>query len=402
MIYEFGGCRLDTGSYAFSRDGETLHLEPQVFDLLLVLAQHPREVVSREQLVTRVWHGLNVSDSAIGARIAAARAAVGDSGKNQRIIKTMRRRGFQLAVPVRTTGGAPEPAPEPHSAPAPQPAADRQTVRFARSADGARIAYAQSGQGPPLLRVGHWLSHLELDWESPVWQPLIATLGQHFRLVRYDQRGTGLSTRNLDGAALERFVDDLEAVADACGLERFPLIAASQAVPVAIAFSVRHPERVQGMVLYGGYAVGRAFRDTGPGDMGEETVLALIRAGWGQAGSAFVSAFTSLFMPDATREQMDSFVRMQLASISPDNAARLRMTVDRLMVEDLLPQVRVPTLVIHASGDAIHPVEQGRLLAAEIPGARFVTLDSRNHVPLPHLDSWDRMMREMQDFLNEL
>ena len=397
MIYEFGGCRLDPDSYSFTRDGDPKHLEPQVFDLLLYLAQHPGEVIGRDRLVESVWKGLNVSDSAIGARIAAARAAVGDTGKDQRIIRTVHRRGFQLAVPVSVPGNAAEPPAE--AAPA---AGNRQTVRFTRAADGASIAWAESGTGPPLLRVGHWLSHLELDWDSPVWQPLIAALGARHRLIRYDQRGTGLSTRKLDNVTLEHFVSDLEAVADAAGLERFPMIAASQASPVAIAFAARNPERVSGMVLYGGYAVGRVFRDSGPGDMTEETILALIRAGWGQAGSAFVNAFSSLFMPDATREQLDSFVRMQLASIAPDKAALLRSIVDRFMVVDLLDQIRVPTLVIHSEGDAIHPIAQGRLLASEIPGARFVTLDSRNHVPLPQLDSWQRMMREIRAFLDDI
>ena len=158
MIYEFGGCRLDPESYSFTRDGEERHLEPQVFDLLVFLAQHAGEVISRERLVESVWKGMNVSDSAIGARIAAARAAVGDSGKEQRLIRTVHRRGFQLAVPVSVHGAE---APEPKA-----PADDRQTVRFTRSADGARIAWAESGKGPPLVRVGHWLSHLELDWES--------------------------------------------------------------------------------------------------------------------------------------------------------------------------------------------------------------------------------------------
>jgi len=395
MIYRFATCTLDTDTHRFMRAGKPVHVEPQVFDLLRMLADSNGRLVTKDDLVETVWRGMSVSDSTISARINAARTAVGDTGAAQAIIKTVHGRGFQLIAEVGTdaAASAPQVATNP---------AERQSIRFVPSTKGARIATAQSGSGPPLVRVGHWLSHLELDWHSPVWLPLLQALGQDNTLIRYDQRGTGLSSRDLAGADLETFVDDLERVADAHGLDRFPVFAASQAVPVAIRFAVRCPERVSGLVLYGGYAQGRALRDLAPDDIKEDTVLGLIRAGWGKADSAFMNAFSTLFMPDATPAQMDDFVKMQLVTIAPENAAELRQIVDRFDVRAQLPLLRAPTLVVHALGDAIQPIEQGRILASEIPDARFLPLDSRNHIPLPQQGSWAHMMQETGQFLENM
>ncbi|HSF63940.1 MAG TPA: alpha/beta hydrolase, partial [Paracoccaceae bacterium] len=211
--------------------------------------------------------------------------------------------------------------------------------------------------------------------------------------------GTGLSERDARLEGLEDFVADLVAVADAAGLDRFSIFAASQAVAVAIAFAARFPGRVDRMVLYGGFAEGRAIRRNQPGEIDEPTALALIRSGWGQERSPFMKAFETLFVPDATAAQIDELTRLQGASALPDTAARLRSVVDRFSVVDLLDQVQAPTLVIHAHDDAIQPFAQGQKLAAGIPGARFVRLDSRNHVPLPQDPAWSRMMAELERFL---
>ncbi len=384
MIYLFADCRLDTSRHVLARAGAPVHVEPQVFELLVVLAGAGGDVVSKEDLIERVWGGLNVSDATISARINAARKAVGDDGKTQSIIRTVPKRGFQLAAPLRTES--------------PAPAADqaeggeKPATRFTRSFDGALIAHAHHGNGPPLVRVSHWLSHLELDWESPVWRPLLDRLGQNFTLCRYDQRGTGLSTRDSTGLTLDSFVRDLKAVADANGLDRFPIFAVSQAVPVAIRFAALYPERVSRMVLYGGYAVGRVYRDAGEGQVDEETLLGLIRAGWGRENTAFLSAFTALFMPDGTPEQVASFVKIQNESISPQSAALLRTAVDRFVVEDDLEKVQAPVMVLHANRDAIHPMSQGQLLAARLPNAQFIMLESRNHAPLPQDASWNTLV----------
>jgi len=392
MNYQFANCSIDPVRHEFTCDGQVIHIEPQVFDVLLLLVRHVGDLVTRDHLIEEVWKGLIVSDSTISARISAARAAVGDNGKDQRIIKTISRRGFQMVVPVHTNtiGTSGDSAPSPEAG---------QVIRFTHSADGLKIAYAISGNGPPLVRVGHWLSHLELDWQSSVWRPLLDALGANHRLYRYDQRGTGLSEREFKGENIDEFVNDLKAVADVNRLENFPIFAASQATPVAIKFAALYPERISKLILFGGYAEGRAFRTSSPTDVDENTALALVRSGWGRHGSAFVKAFSALFMPDGTQEQIDEFVRIQLESASPESAVKLRKLVDRFSVTKFLSKVRAPTLVIHANADVIHPIAQGRLLASEIPDARFVMLDSRNHVPLPQHPSWKVMMKEIDTFL---
>lgn len=395
MAYQFANCSIDPERQTFFRDGTSVHVEPQVFELLLVLAEKQGLLVTKEELVEIVWRGLSVSDATISARINAARKAVGDTGRAKAIIKTVHGRGFRLISDVEKV----------QTQPAKLPVIDHagtQTIQFAKSSHNAKIAFAQSGEGPPLVRVGHWLSHLELDWQSSVWRPLIEALGHKHTLYRYDQRGTGLSSRGLDYADLDAFADDLKAVADANNLDCFPIFAASQAVPVAIRFAERYPERVSGLVLYGGYAEGRALRDKSPEDISEDTILELVRAGWGKANSPFVNAFSSLFVPDATPEQMESFVRMQTETISPENAARLRQIVDRFSVKDILQSISAPTLVIHAISDAVQPIHQGRILASEIPNAKYVSLESRNHVPLPQEESWKRMIHETEMFLEAI
>lgn len=390
MIYKFANCEIDALHHQFRRAGEEVHLEPQVFDLLLLLVRHPGELMSRDRLIEKVWDGLIVSDSTISARISLARTAVGDSGKDQAIIRTIPRRGVQLVVPVAKEGDMP-----------PTGTAPRPDVRFTRSRDGQGIAFAASGEGPPLLRAGHWLTHLELDWDSEVWRPLLTMLSQHHRLVRYDQRGTGLSDRALENCGLEVFIDDLEAVADAAGLDRFPIYAASQAVPIALGFAARAPERVSRIIAHGGYALGRLHRAPSADDVDPETMKALLRSGWGVHGSTFAKSFVNLFMPTATTAQVEDIISLQQRSVDADSAVTLRHAVDSFDVRDLLNQVRCPVLVIHASGDVIHPISQGRLLAGALPDARFVMLDSDNHIVLEQDPAWATLVTEIEAFLAE-
>ncbi len=392
MIYRFADCELDTTRHAFHVGGDLRHVEPQVFDLLRVLAERPGELVSRDMLIETVWGGRIVSESAIDARINAARRAVGDDGRAQRVIRTVPRRGIRLVPPVAvlTTSADAAPAPGPEG----------QRVRFARSADGARLAFATTGHGAPLVRGSHWLTHLELDWLSPIWRPLLDALGRDFAITRWDQRGTGLSGRESVNFDLEAMTADLEAVADAAGLDRFRIFAASQAVPVAVNFAARHPERVSRMVLYGGFVAGRALRAGPEARIEHAAFLTLIRAGWGQPDSPFMRAFTTIYMPDATPEQLESFVEMQCASASPETAARLREETGRFDMRDALAAVRAPTLVLHGRRDAVVPLADGQALAAGIPGAELMVLESRNHIPLPHDTAWREMMAATTDFLN--
>src|SRR4051794_31802945 len=218
-------------------------------------------------------------------------------------------------------------------------AAARQEIRFCTSPDGVRLAYATAGHGPPIVKAANWLSHLEYDWESPVWRRWLEEMTRDFRLVRYDERGCGLSDRDAP-LSFEAWVRDLETVVDALGLERFPLLGISQGAPIAIAYAVRHPERVSHLVLYGGYLRGRLHRGLSPKDMDErDLMIRMVRVGWGQDHPAFRQVFTTLFIPDADREQIAWFNELQRVSATPENAARMLEAFDRIDVRALAPLV---------------------------------------------------------------
>jgi pimeloyl-ACP methyl ester carboxylesterase/DNA-binding SARP family transcriptional activator len=289
------------------------------------------------------------------------------------------------------------------SAPPPSRADDRdlppsQEVRYCRARDGVPIAYAVAGRGPPLVKAANWLSHLEHEWRSPIWRHWLRELSRDHLLIRYDQRANGLSDWTAEDLSFEAFVDDVEAVVSAEGVRRYALLGISQGCAVAIAHAVRYPERVSGLVLYGGYVSGWARRGAAARAAGE-AMLTLALHGWGRHHAAFRQLFTSLFCPGATLEQMQAFNELQRESASPENAVRLARAIGEIDVASLLPRVRVPTLVLHARGDAVVPFGQGRLLAVSIPGARFVPLEGGNHVLLEDEPAWSTFVTEVRDFL---
>lgn len=276
----------------------------------------------------------------------------------------------------------------------------RQEIRFCTTGDGLRLAYARSGEGPPLLRIGSFINHLEFDWKSPVWRHWHGELSRHYTLVRYDARACGLSDRQVAEISFEAWVSDLEAVADAAGLERFALLGMSQGTPIAIAYAVRHPERVSHLVLHGGYARGR-MKWSGSARHRDEAVMMeqIAELGWGKDNAAFRQFFTTQFIPDGTPEQHDWFNELERVSVSPADAARFLQVVNRLDVTDLAPRVTCPTLVLHANRDARVPFDEGRHVAGLIPAAKFVPLDSRNHVLLEHEPAWRQWIEEVRAFL---
>jgi pimeloyl-ACP methyl ester carboxylesterase len=242
------------------------------------------------------------------------------------------------------------------------------------------------------------MSHLEYDYKSPLWRHLARDLSRDFTLVRYDQRGNGLSDWDVKDLSLTAFVGDLEAVVEASGLERFPLLGVSQGCRIAIAFAAKHPERVTRLVLYGGSP--RGWRNYSPGTREARAGLqALIREGWGRDVPAFRQVFTTLFMPGATPEQAAWFNELQRVSSSPENAFRITEASGEIDVSELLGVVRAPTLVMHATGDAMVPFDEARLLAAGIPGARFVALESQNHLLLDDEPAFARFLAEIRHFL---
>jgi pimeloyl-ACP methyl ester carboxylesterase/DNA-binding CsgD family transcriptional regulator len=274
-----------------------------------------------------------------------------------------------------------------------------QQIRFARSHDGVRLAWASSGTGPPLIKAATWLSHLEYDWESPVWSHLLTDLSAQHTLVRYDERGCGLSDWAVDDLSFDSWVRDLETVADAVGQPRFGLLGISQGASIAIAYAVRHPERVSHLVLHGGYARGRLVRSDTPHEREEvETMTKLAELGWGKADPSFRQFFTTQFIPGGTAEQHQWFNELERSSTSPANAARFMREFARIDVQSMLPRVACPTLVLHSRHDVRQPLEEGRLLATGIPGARFVPIDSGNHLLLGDEPGWTRWIEEVRAF----
>jgi class 3 adenylate cyclase/pimeloyl-ACP methyl ester carboxylesterase len=275
-----------------------------------------------------------------------------------------------------------------------------QEIHFCQTNDGVQLAYSRMGQGPPIVKTGNWMTHLEFDFESPIWRHLYRELSRDHTLFRYDARGNGLSDREVQDITFENFVGDLETVVDAAGIDRFALLGISQGCAVSIAYAVRHPERVSHMVLVGGYAVGwkKRARTEAEKEAGE-AMLTLVRLGWGQENPAFRQLFTSQFIPGGSKEQADWFNELQRISASPADAVRNLAANGETDITSLLSQVKVPTLVMHARQDARVPFEAGRRMAAGVPGARFVPLESQNHLILESEPAFARFLDELRSFL---
>ncbi len=387
MRYSFDECVLDLERRELAKGGQPVDVEPQVFDLLVFLLCNRERVVSRDDVIAGVWGGRIVSESTLASRVNAVRRAIGDDGTAQRLVKTIVRKGFRFVGEVREDEAG---------AHAPVPLA--QNISFCRTSDGVNIAVATVGNGPILVKTANWLNHLEHDWQSPLWLPMLQRLAARFRLVRYDGRGNGLSDRDVADISQDGFVRDLDAVINTLDADRFALLGLSQGAAAAVTFAARHPNRVSRLVLYGAYAQGRNRRGSSEDATTAQAVLAMMQQGWGHADSAFMRAFSSLYLPNASREQVKSFADMQRLSTSGEIATRLRIACDDIDIIDLLPKIKVPTLVVHARHDQVAPLEQGRLIAAQIPGAKFVTIDLENHVPVPTDPVWETLMSEIEAF----
>jgi len=393
LIFVFGDCELDLDRFELRRGGQPRPVEPQVFDLLAVLIRERHRVVPKEELLDIVWGNRFVSESALTSRVKAARQAIGDDGRNQRLIRTAHGRGYQF---VASADEAAQPDPVASVPPTPP----EQEIRFCIAGDGIRLAYATSGAGPPLVKAANWLSHLAYDWESPVWRHWLAELSRRFRLVRYDERGCGLSDWDVGRFSLDDWVDDLETVVDAAGLDRFPLLGISQGGPVAIAYAVRHPERVTHLVLLGSFAQGRRKSARTPDELAlAEARVEIVRLGWWRPDPTYRQIFVARFLPEATQEQWRSFDELQQRSTSPDNAWRFVDAFANIDVTNLAPKLTVPTLIMCSRREPDNRFEQSRLLAALIPKSRLVPLDSSNHL-LPERDpAWRHFLAEIDRFL---
>lgn len=393
-VYRFGPYRLEPGERRLLRAGEPVALRPKLFDTLLALVENAGSLVEKEELLAAVWPDTVVEEGNLPHNVSQLRKSLGQGRTDETFIETVPTRGYRFVAEVTVEGGA---EPGPAAEPGPPPP---QEIRVTRAADGTSLAWAAAGSGPPLVKTANWLNHLEVDWRSPVWRHLMHELCGRHTLVRYDERGNGLSQRGAADLSLDAFVSDLEAVVEAAGLDRFPMLGISQGCAVSVAYAVRHPERVSRMVLHGGYAAGwKIARGTGGDASSGHVELELIRTGWGRDTPAYRQMFASLYLPDSSTEQQRSWTELQRVSASPQAAARLLEALGEIDVRDLLPRVRVPTLVTHSRDDAAVPFEAGRRLAAGIPDARFLPLDSVNHLILDHEPAWPVFRDALRGFL---
>ncbi|MEO0975254.1 MAG: alpha/beta hydrolase, partial [Pseudomonadota bacterium] len=291
------------------------------------------------------------------------------------------------------------------SAPAPAPTADdylkQQSVHFCTAKDGVHIAYATVGKGPTVVKAANWLSHLELDWDAPIWSPLFRRLARHHRFVRYDERGNGLSDWEVDHIDFDAFVTDLETVVDALDLEKFALLGISQGASVSIEYAVRHPERVSHLILFGGYPAGWRVEADEELVREREALLTLTETGWGRDLPAYRQVFSTTFMPSANSDELAWFNEFQRQTTSPRNAVRFMSAFGDIDVRQRLAQVQVPTLVLHSRGDQRIPFSVGRDLATHIPGARLVGLESDSHLLLGRDPASDVFFDAVQGFLAE-
>jgi pimeloyl-ACP methyl ester carboxylesterase/DNA-binding winged helix-turn-helix (wHTH) protein len=380
---------LDLQRCSLLRAGDEVQLRPKSFDVLRYLAEHAGRLVSKEELIQAIWPDLFVTEDSVVQCIGDIRAALRDDA--HRIIKTIPRRGYLFAAELSDKELEERP---------PAIGSRGQEITFCRTKDGVNIAVACVGQGMPLVCIPTWLTHLEHDWEGPIRGPLCRFLADRFRLIRYDGRGFGLSDRDVTEISFATFERDLEAVVDALGLRFYALLGISMGAAIAIAHAVRYPERVSKMVIHGGFALGRNQRGSAEQVETARTIIAILREGWGDEHSAFQRMLGTLFFPTASPEQIKWLVNSVHKSTTIDNAVRILEANQDVNVLRLLPKVSAPTLVIHCSHDNVARVDEGRRIAAAIPNARFVILDSENHVPLPVEPAWLKFLGEIEAFLS--
>ena len=405
--YRFSEYELDIARHQLRRAGEPVHVEPRAFDLLCHLVVHRNRVVPKNELLDQVWGDRFVTEAALTTALRTARLAVGDTGGRQGLIRTVHRRGYQFVGPATAveswpTAGSRE-ASSVELAAAERPAGgDRQVIRFCRAEDSTCIAYATVGTGPPLLKAANWMTHLDLEWTTPVWSHWLTGLARNRRLVRYDERGCGLSDWDVPSFTFKDWVDDLETVVEAAGLDQFPLLGVSQGGAVAIAYAARRPERVSRLILAGAYARGREVRARDDAERRAAALdLDLARVGWGHKDPSFLRVFASQFLPDGTRQDWEEFTAFQQRTTSPANGVRFLEEFARIDVSAIAHRVDCPTLILHSRDDVRVPATQASELASLIPDSRLVLLDSRNHLLTASEPAWAAFLSHIEAFLAE-
>jgi len=359
-------------------------------------ARHPDQTAAGALAAARRWVEIEPFEAAAAAELLAALRALGRTEEADREEARLKEAFDEAGLAF----SAPEPpAPAANAAPTGRRLLNRQSIHFCTASDGARIAYATVGSGPPLVKAANWLTHLEFDWDAPIWSPIFRELARDHCFIRYDERGNGLSDWEVEDISFEAFVSDLETVVDALSLDRFPLIGISQGAAVSIEYAVRHPGKVSHLILFGGYPAGWRIDATPDVAAEREAVITLTRQGWGQDNPAYRQIFSSTFMPEATLVELSWFNEFQRRTTSPENAARFLQAFADIDVRGRLEQVRAPTLVLHSRGDRRIPFETGRDIAARIPGAEFVPLESNAHLLLGRDPASAEFIAAIRDFL---
>jgi pimeloyl-ACP methyl ester carboxylesterase len=276
-----------------------------------------------------------------------------------------------------------------------------QTLRFCQTSDGVRLAYATSGNGPQLVKAANWLTHLDYDWASPVWSHWWRGLSRTHRLVRYDERGSGLSDWNVPPGSftLDAWLHDLETVVDTMGLERFALFGMSQGGPIAVRYAARHPERVSHLIVYGTCARATWARATEEERRELRALGELIRLSWGSDQPGFRQVYDARFIPDGPLETWRAFDELQRVSTSPENAYQLWRAFGALDASADAVQLSVPTLILHSKDDQVWRFSEAEELHSLVPGSRLVELESKNHILRADEPAFDRLLHEVRDFL---
>ena len=396
--YSFDLYLLDVDERRLVRGNEEIRLRAKLFDTLRVLLENAGQLVRKEQLMQQVWPDSVVEENNVDHSISHLRKLLGPG----KYIETVPRHGYRFTGDVTVVGGAKVSKPGPRLVTL-DPAPDKTDmpeveVQFFTASDGVRIAYTLAGSGPPIVRAIDWLNHLAFEWKSPFMRHWLSEIMRHNTLLRYDQRGSGLSDWEVEDFSYERMVKDFEELIEATGLEKFAIFGGCAGAAIATAYAARHPERVTRLILNGAFANGWPAPAPGAAEQ-LEAMLTLIRHGWGRDNPAFRQMWSTMFRPDADSEQMDWLNELQRIGASPENAARMLSHFPSFKILDLLPAIACPTLVLHSRDDASVPIQEGRLIAARIRSARFVELPSRSHLVAPGDAAWEPFVEEFSTFM---
>jgi DNA-binding winged helix-turn-helix (wHTH) protein/pimeloyl-ACP methyl ester carboxylesterase len=396
MVYRFAQFELDIEERRLSLDGQSVVLRPKVFDALCLLVENHGRLLRKDELMRRLWPEQFVEDNNLDHTISQLRRVLRDGEKEKRFIETVPRQGYRFIYDVTKAVDDGQGSAERSEVEA---AAFKQDIRFFDAKDGARIAYSIAGEGPVILKAANWLNHLEFELKSPIWQHWLPILTRHNTLIRYDERGNGLSSWNVQDFSFEAWLRDFEQLTQEVKVDRFTLLGISQGAAVAVWYAAKYPEKVERLVLCGSYARGWMRRPI-PGEVERRNALmTLVRLGWGKDNPAFRQLFTTIYMPDGGPEHQQWWNELQRVSTSPENAVQLFEAAGHIDVVDLLPNVKCPTLVFHSSGDDAVPVGEGRLVAARISRAEFIELPSRNHIVIHKEAAWPIFVRGLSRFM---